>query len=91
MIITNRDKDIIVVINRETKETRTIIIPIKLTLPNKVFYKKKEINIEIRSSIISTGSPVTRRLATLGKPRLLRRKVLKRENTNKLILLTIKY
>ena len=79
------------VTNRETKETRTIIIPTKLMPPSRVFYKKKEIDTETRDSIISADSLVTRCLATLEKPRLLRRKVLGRENTNKLTLLTIKY
>ena len=71
------------VTNRNTKETRTVIIPTKLTLPSKVFYKKKGTNVEIRNSTISADSPVTRRLATLEKPRLLRRKFLGKENTNK--------
>ena len=60
-------------------------------LLSRVFYKKKEINIEIRNSTISINSLVTRRLATLEKPRLLRRRVLEKESTNKLMSLTIKY
>ena len=74
------------VTNRETKETKTIIVPTKLMPPSRVFYKKKETNIEIRNSIISVDSLVTRRLATLEKLRLLRRKALRKENINKLIL-----
>ena len=74
------------VTNRETKETKTIIVPTKLMPPSRVFYKKKEINIEIKNSTISVDSLVTKYLATLEKLRLLRRKVLKRENISKLML-----
>ena len=41
------------VTNRETKETRTIIVFTKLILLNRIYYKTKEITIEIRNSIIS--------------------------------------
>ena len=56
MTIINKNKDIIVVTNRETKETKTIIILIKLTLLSRIYYKIKETAIEIRNSTINIDS-----------------------------------
>ena len=64
MTIINKNKDIIVVTNRETKETRTIIILTKLILPSRIYYKIKETIIEIRNSTININSLVTKLLAT---------------------------
>ena len=88
--IISQDEEAMVVTSGETKETRTAIVPIRQTSPNKISRRKRETAAETKDFVMNVGNLATVPLPIQTKARLSKERSLGKENPSKQTLLSMR-